>query len=48
MRFLTFSLVSVGLAEIHGFKWVMGCFSFVFAGLYISRSIVRSTALGVA
>jgi len=34
------------LAEIHGFKWVIGCFSLVFAGLYKSRSIVRSTALG--
>jgi len=36
------------LAEIHGYKWVIGCFSFIFAGLYRSRSIVRSTALGVA
>jgi len=47
MQILTFSLVSMGLAEIHGFKWVIGSLSLVFAGLY-SRSIVRSTALGVA
>jgi len=45
---LTFSLVCVELAEIHGFKWVIYCFLFVFAGLYGSRSIVRSIALGVA
>jgi len=48
MQNLTFSLVSVVLAEIRGFKWVIGCFSLVFAGLDRSRSIVRSTALGVA
>jgi len=36
------------LAEIHGFKWVIGCFWLVFAGLDRRRSIVRSTALGVA
>jgi len=36
------------LTEIHGFKCVIGCFSLVFAGLCRSRSIVRSTALGVA
>jgi len=28
----------VGLAEIHGFQWVIGCFSLVFAGLARSRS----------
>jgi len=33
---------------MHGCKWVIGCFSLVFAGLDISRSIVRSAALGVA
>jgi len=48
MQMLTFSLVCVELAEIHGFKWVIYCFLFVFAGLYGSRSIVRSIALGVA
>jgi len=31
---------------IHGFKWFIGCFSLVFAGLNRSRSIVRSTTLG--
>jgi len=48
MQILTFSLVPVVLAANHGFKWVIGCFSLVFAGLDRSRSIVRSTALGVA
>jgi len=38
----------VGLAGIHGFQWVISCFILVFAGLDRSRSIVRSTALGVA
>jgi len=47
MQILTFSLVSVVLAEIHGFKWVIGCFWLAFAGLDRSRSIVRSAALGV-
>jgi len=47
MHILTFSLVSVRLSEIYGFKWVIGCFSLVFAGLERSISIVRSTALGV-
>jgi len=42
MQILTFSPVSVRLDEIHGFKWVIGCFSLVFA----ARSIVRSTSLG--
>jgi len=36
----------VGLAEIHGFKWIIDRFSLVFAGLCKSRSIVRSTGLG--
>jgi len=44
MQILTFSLVSVGLAEIHGFKWVVGCFSLVFAGLDTSRSIALEMA----
>jgi len=48
LQILTFSLVPVVLAEIHGFKWVIGCFWLVFAGLDRSSSIVRSTALGVA
>jgi len=43
-----FLLVIVVLAEIRGFKLFMGWFSPVFAGLDRSRSIVRSTALGVA
>jgi len=46
MHILTFSLVSVGLAEIHGFKWVIGCFSLVFAGLYRSQSIVSQQHWG--
>jgi len=46
MQILTFSMVFVELAEIHGLKWVTGCFSFVFVGLDRSRSIVRTTALG--
>jgi len=37
----------VGLAEIHNYKWVIGCFWLVFAGLDRSRSIVRSATLGV-
>ena len=41
MQILTFLLVSVGLVEIHDFKWVIGCFSLVFSGLSRSRSIVR-------
>jgi len=48
MQSLTFALVSVVLAEIHDFKWVKGCSWPVFAGLDRSRSIVRSTALGLA
>jgi len=48
MQILIFSLVSVVLAEIHCFKWVICCFWLVFAGLDRSRSIVRSTALGLA
>jgi len=48
MQILTFFLVSVGLAEIQGFKWVIGCFSLVFVGLCGSRSIVRSIAVEVA
>jgi len=48
MQILTFLLVSVGLVEIHDFKWVIGCFSLVFSGLSRSRSIVRWKALGVA
>jgi len=47
MQILTFSLVPVVLVEIHGFKLVVGCFSPVFAGLDRSRSIARSTALGL-
>jgi len=46
MQIVTFSLVSVRLAAIHGFKWVTGCFSLLCASLDRSRSIVRSTALG--
>jgi len=48
MQILTFSLVPVVLSEIHGLKWVIGCLWLVFSGLDRSRSIVRSTALGVA
>jgi len=48
MQILTFSLVPVVLAEIHGFKLVIGCFSPVSADLNRIRSIARSTALGVA
>ena len=47
MQILIFSLVSVGLAEIHYFKWVIGCFWLVFSDLDRRRSIVRSTTLGV-
>jgi len=32
MQILTFLLVSLGLGEINGFKWVICCFSLVFAG----------------
>jgi len=48
MQILIFSLVSVVLAEIQGFKWVIGRFWLVFAGLGRIRSIVRSTALEMA
>jgi len=37
---LNFSLVSVVLAEINGFEWVIDCFTLVFAGLGRSRSIL--------
>jgi len=43
----TFLLVTVVLVKIHGLELVIGLFSPVFAGLYRSRSIARSTALGV-
>jgi len=36
------------LAEINDFRLVIGCFWLVFAGLDTSRSIVRSTASGLA
>jgi len=42
---LTF-LLTVVLAEIHGFKLVIDWFSPVFAGLDRSRSIARALALG--
>ena len=48
MQYLTFLLVFVVLAEVYGFKLVIGWFPPVFSGLDRSRSIARSTALGVA
>jgi len=40
-------LVNVVSVDMHGFNVVMGWFSPVFAGPDRSRSIARSTALGV-
>jgi len=48
MQILTFSLVPVVLADIQGFKFVIGLFPPVFSGLDRSRSIARLTALRVA
>jgi len=47
MQILAFPLVSVAMAEIYGFEWVIDCFSLVFAGLDRNSSIVKSTALGM-
>jgi len=45
---LTFPLVAVVLAKVRNFKLVIGCSHLCFlAWLNRSRSIVRSTALGV-
>jgi len=38
MQDLTFSLASVGLAEIHGFQWPIGCFSLVFTWIEADTS----------
>jgi len=47
VQVLSFSLLLVMLIEVHGFEYVIGWFLLVFAGLDRSRSIARSTALGM-